>query len=258
MEAFSVVDSTNTFASGWIERGAPHGAVVVADFQRSGRGRHGRSWSSLPGFNLTFSVVLRPKLPPDQIGILTIAACTGTAAAIDRFVDPLHTTIKWPNDLFLNDQKICGMLLEASWNTPGQNPAVVLGIGVNVNQVEFPPKLNGQATSLFLETGRTIPRADLFAAILGGLEAAFNRMEIDEKSMRRDYARKLMNVGEDVRLRFVASEGDVVGIVRGVDAAGGLVLETGEGRRVFHSGEVMRTSGTERARSEERGARSEE
>ncbi len=242
MQAFDVVDSTNTRAAKWIENGAPHGAVVVADFQSRGRGRHGRSWSARPGLNLTFSVVLRPDLPAERIGLLTIAACAAVAGGIDRFVDPLYSAIKWPNDVYLNGKKASGMLMEASWNAQGKNPAVVLGVGVNVNQVEFPPDLEDRATSLALESGRIVPRADLFAALLADLETALSRLASDEETIRHEYVRKLMSVGKDVRLRFADTGRDVTGIVLGVDPSGALILNTASGPCVFHAGEVMRAS----------------
>lgn len=240
IRAFHAIDSTNTYASAWIERDAPHGAVVIADFQRTGRGRHGRSWSAHRGLNLTFSVILRPNLPTDRMGMLTIAACTGAAAAIDPFIDPLQTHVKWPNDLYLNHQKICGMLLEASWSAPGRRPAVVLGIGVNVNQVDFPDDLSGRATSLFLETGRVIPRAILFAGLLTSLESALNRLHGNEEEIRREYARRLMSLGETVRLRFMESGNEIEGRVCGIAESGGLVLATRAGNQIFHAGEVTR------------------
>lgn len=242
IEAFDVVSSTNTLAAERIERGAPHGAVVVAEFQTQGRGRLGRTWSATSGLNLTFSVVLRPELAPERIGLLTIAGGIGVSNAIDRFVAPLRTVIKWPNDIVLNGRKTCGMLLEASWNEPGAHPAVVLGVGLNVNQDAFPPELDDIATSLLLETGRIIPRADLFATVLAEMEDALVEMLSDDEKVRCRYVERMMDVGERIRLRFTATDREVTGIVRGIDASGGLILETRDGRRIFYAGEVTRAA----------------
>ncbi len=240
IQAFTITHSTNTLAAEWIERGAPHGAVVVADFQTKGRGRHGRKWTATSGLNLTFSVVLRPEMAPERIGLLTIAGCIGVSNAIDRFVDPLITAIKWPNDIFLNGKKTCGMLLEASWNELGAHPAIVLGIGLNVNQEEFPRELDDVATSLLLETGRIIPRADLFASVLAEVEDALVRVAADDEAVRSRYVERMMDKDERIHLRFAATGSEVTGIVRGVDPTGGLILETDDGRRIFHAGEVTR------------------
>lgn len=238
MQAYKSVDSTNSLAAKWIEDGAPHGAVVVADFQRRGRGRHGRSWVAGAGLNLTFSVVLRLDLAPDRLGMLTIAGCLGAAASLDRFAEPLRTSIKWPNDIYLGGRKLCGMLLEANWGVAGRKPAVVLGIGLNVNQDEFPPELSETATSLLMETGRIIPRADLFAALLADLERALDRLTTDEAGVRRDYVRKMMSLDERIRFRFASNDHRIEGIVRGIDASGGILIESNAKHLVFHAGEV--------------------
>jgi len=240
MRLFDVVESTNTLAAEWIERGAPHGALIVADLQTHGRGRLGRTWSAQPGLNLTFSIALRPELPFDRIGLLTIAASIGVANAIDRFVDPLRTAVKWPNDIYLNDKKTCGMLLEASWGSLELNPAIVLGIGINVNQDDFSPALADHATSLLLETGRIVPRAELLAATLEQLEVAIGLVSTNDEIVRREYTERMLSFDERIRLRFADTGSEIAGVVRGIDPSGGLVLETDVGRRVFHAGEVTR------------------
>lgn len=242
MQAFDIVDSTNTLAAEWIERGAPHGAIIVADYQKQGRGRLGRTWSARAGLNLTFSVVLRPEMPFDRIGLLTIAACLGASKAVDRFASPLRTSVKWPNDIHINGKKMCGMLLEASWGTPDRNPAIVLGIGMNVNQEDFPAELEDRATSILLETGRITPRAELLASVLWELEAAIACASTDDEVLRREYVKRMMSFDERIRLRFADTGSEVTGIVRGLDRSGALILETDSGRRLFHAGEVTRAA----------------
>ncbi len=240
IRAFDEVESTNTLASEWINEGAPHGAVVVADHQTRGRGRLGRTWIAEAGLNLTFSIILRPDLPFDRLGMLTIAACTSVARTIERFADPLQTSIKWPNDVYLGGRKMCGMLLESSWNSPVRNPAVVLGIGLNVNQDEFPEEIRENATSLLVETGRVVTRAELFAALLSDFEQCVAMIEEDPERVRNDYAVKMMSLNDEICLRFAATDRSVKGVVVGIDDSGAIVLDTSSGRRVFHAGEVTR------------------
>lgn len=240
MRGFDEVESTNTVAARWIDEGAPHGAVVVADHQTRGRGRLGRFWTAQAGLNLTFSVVLRPDMPSDRLGMLTIAACTGVARAIDRFADPLRTSIKWPNDIYLGDRKLCGMLLEASWNAPGGRPAVVLGIGLNVNQDQFPEAIRENATSLLVETGRVVARAEIFAAVLSELERSLTLLETNEEQVQREYVGRMMSLDDEICLRFPSSSRKIEGVVRGIDGSGGIVIETQSGRCVYHAGEVTR------------------
>lgn len=241
IRAFAEVESTNSVAAEWIAAGAPHGGVVVADHQTHGRGRMGRSWIAAPGVNLTFSVILRPDVPADRFGMMTVAACVGVARCVDRFADPFRAAVKWPNDIYLNDRKVCGMLLEASWNAPGSPHAVVLGVGLNVNQEEFPDAISERATSLLLETGRIIPRADLLAALLSDIEKALIQLYLDDDALRREYVDKMTGVGEHVTLRFASSDRIAEGIVRGIDDSGGIVIVSDSGPRIFHAGEVTRS-----------------
>lgn len=241
MRTYDEVGSTNSVAAEWIEAGAPHGAVVVADHQTQGRGRLGRFWIAAAGLNLTFSVVLRPHLASDRLGLLTIAACTAVSRSVDRFVDPLRTSIKWPNDLILGHRKLCGMLLEASWSASGPYPPVVLGVGLNVNQIDFPEEIRDSATSILAETGRIVSRAELFAAVLSDLEDALLRLAENDEDVRREYTDRMMSINEQVSLRFAASDRRVEGRVRGIDASGGILLQTDSGSAVFHAGEVTRS-----------------
>ena len=168
------VDSTNTKAAQWAREGAAHGSVVLTEYQTAGRGRQGRRWEAEPGQNLMFSVVLRPPLPPDRLGLLPLAAGLAVAEAVDPFIAPVTASVKWPNDVLVEGRKTCGMLLETSFSGRAaviDAPAfVVLGIGLNVNQVDFPDALADTATSLRLITGRLVPRAPLLARLLRRLE----------------------------------------------------------------------------------------
>ena len=132
--------------------GAPHGTVVVADAQTAGRGRLGRTWSSAPGENLLLSVVLRPAVPVREAPLLTLGAAAGVATALD-------VRVKWPNDLVDDDgHKLGGFLAELE--TAGDRVAhVVLGLGLNVIQVEFAALPN--ATSLRRLRGQPLDRDDV-------------------------------------------------------------------------------------------------
>lgn len=134
------VDSTQRVAKDLAAAGAPHGTVVVAEAQTAGRGRRGRIWSSPPGQNLLFSVVLRPDVPAREVAMLTLGAAAGLAVAFD-------VRVKWPNDLVDRDgHKLAGLLGEVELDGDRVR-FVVLGVGLNVNQVDFPPELPN-ATSL--------------------------------------------------------------------------------------------------------------
>jgi len=266
------VDSTNTDATRWAREGAPEGAVVYAEFQRRGRGRHGRTWTAASGQNLTLSVVLRPRLAPEQLGRVTIAAGVAVSNGVQTFVEPRPVAIKWPNDVLVEGRKTCGMLLETSWGgapaarsrnarvredgTTAQRTsgtaapeAVILGIGLNVNQTEFPADLDDRATSLRLATGRALPRETVLARVLQDLEdrydAALREAQTDSldapsapSTVQSAYEARLDRMGESVTLRFAGTEQTVTGVVRGITPDGALRLQTRDGPTVVHAGEV--------------------
>src|SRR5690606_12415094 len=136
--ALGATGSTNADALAWATEGAPDGALVTAEHQTAGRGRHGRTWTDAPGLSLLASLLLRPTLPPDRLGLLPLAAGLAAADAVES-VTGLVPRLKWPNDVLLGGRKVGGLLLESRL---GDGPAtVVLGLGLNVGQADFPPEL---------------------------------------------------------------------------------------------------------------------
>jgi BirA family biotin operon repressor/biotin-[acetyl-CoA-carboxylase] ligase len=256
--------STNTDAARWAAEGAAEGSVVGAEHQTEGRGRHGRAWLDDAGRNLTFSVVLRPRLAPERLPLVTLAACVATCEAVDAFVGGLDpgrpsAAVKWPNDVLLSGRKVCGMLLETSFAArtgaseaprDGHPEAVILGLGLNVNQTTFPEGLAARATSLARVTGQPVPRLPLLARLLLRLERRYDQLTASEgdgaEAVRAAYVRRLAGRGERVTLRPLASAGNdedageaVTGTLLGVTATGALRLSTeDDGERVFHAGDV--------------------
>ncbi len=239
LRGFETVGSTNAEAIDWAREGAPEGAVVLTEYQSEGRGRHGRSWTAQKGQNLMFSVVLRPRLFPDRLGLLTIAASVAVAEAVDAFVSPHRTALKWPNDVLLEGRKTCGMLLESSISGSAAAEAVVLGIGLNVNQTDFPPALADTATSLRLATGRPVPRAPLLARLLRALEQRTDAVQSgDAAAVRAAFTERLPSVQEPITLRFTGTDRTVSGTIQGLTETGALRLDTDDGPETVHAGEV--------------------
>ena len=125
------VTSTNAEARSLAVSGAPEGAVVIAESQTAGRGRLGRRWSSPAGRGLLFSVLLRPTLPMSDVHLLTLVVGCAAAQAIESTTG-VPTSIKWPNDLFLGDRKVGGILMEIA-GEQDEVDWVIAGIGINVN-----------------------------------------------------------------------------------------------------------------------------
>ena len=166
---FEVTDSTNIQAKRLGEEGWPHGTLVVAGRQEAGRGRRGRTWES-PGHTGVFmTVLLRPSFLPGQASMLTIVAAMAVTKAV-RVKYGLDVQIKWPNDIVLNGRKICGILTEMNTEIDAIN-YVVIGIGINVSNERFGDDTAKVATSLRIEGGGEIRRAELIWAVWEAFEA---------------------------------------------------------------------------------------
>jgi BirA family biotin operon repressor/biotin-[acetyl-CoA-carboxylase] ligase len=133
-------------------RGEPHGTVVVAEIQTAGIGRHGHSWHSESAGGLYLSIILRLPLAPGALPVLTMALGLAAQSAVDDIAG-VACDLRWPNDLLLNERKLAGIMVQAA-EAPGTTGVLIAGIGVNVNQTDFPPEIRSIATSLRLETGR--------------------------------------------------------------------------------------------------------
>ena len=165
---FESIHSTNTHAMAEGDSGAPDGMVYVADEQTAGRGRGAHGWESPPGSGLYVSVLLRPRLVPADALWLSLAAGLAVHDAVAR-VASLDADLRWPNDLLFGRRKFCGILSELNAEVT-RIRHMVIGIGINVHQQQFPPELRELATSLYIETGRDWPRQELlagFATIAG-------------------------------------------------------------------------------------------
>ena len=237
MRGLEEVGSTNKRAAQWATEGAPEGAVVLTEHQRAGRGRHGRAWSADAGQNLLFSVVLRPSIAPDRLGLITVAAGVAVAETIDDFVAPHRAALKWPNDVLLEGRKTCGMLLESS--IADTETVVVLGVGLNVNQTDFPSALADTATSLRLTTGRPAPRAELLAHLLVALERRYDAIQEDAAAtVRAAFEERLTSLHEQTTLRIPETDQTLTGTVEGITDAGALRLHAADGPTTVHAGDV--------------------
>jgi BirA family biotin operon repressor/biotin-[acetyl-CoA-carboxylase] ligase len=214
--------STNDDAFEAARKDAPHGAVFVADTQRSGRGRRGSTWTSPPGQNLTFSLLLRPGLPAERISAIALVAGLAVRAAAAARV-PDSVAIKWPNDVLASDKKLAGILVE-SRIVGAEVEAVVVGIGINVSMTVLPPEIAAIATSLAL-LGDTAPnREALLAEVLVGFETRFDAFARAGLSPLLPELRQ-----HDALLGKKLSIGDVVGEGAGIGADGGLLVRDAAG-----------------------------
>lgn len=170
LEVVAEIGSTNDHIMAAGRAGAAEGLAVLADRQTAGRGRRGRTWESPAGIGLYTSILLRPGQPLPQVPLLTLAAGLAVAEAIGE-VAGVAARLKWPNDVLVEGRKAAGILAEMA-SMDEQVSHVVIGIGINVNHgpLDLPEELSAAATSLYLATGRTVPRGELAAALYNALD----------------------------------------------------------------------------------------
>jgi len=175
---FTEVTSTNDVAKELAIKGVKEGTIVIAETQSRGRGRQGRKWVSPEG-GIWFSIILRPKVDPEDIFKLTLMAAAVTAKIIsDMF--KLRAEVKWPNDIIIDGKKVCGVLTEMG--TKGHMvDFVVIGVGINanINSESFPRYIRNSLTSLKEELKVDIDREKFLCALLEELEQCyeFERMK---------------------------------------------------------------------------------
>ncbi|MDQ7082468.1 MAG: biotin--[acetyl-CoA-carboxylase] ligase [Aquificota bacterium] len=204
----------------------PHGTVVVADVQKRGKGRKGRRWESQEG-GLYFSFVLSAKNFKEIMQIPLVAGLS-VSEALDSF--RLSTSLKWPNDVYLKGRKVSGVLVERTGDK------VVVGIGVNVNQTEFPEGIKDTAVSLKQVLRRDLNRVDVLTAILGRLQDNLSLFsEEGFPPFRERIEKRLLFKGEEV---VILSESPGRHILLGIDEEGFLLLQTAEGVKRITAGEV--------------------
>jgi len=233
------VGSTNVVAQEAARSGAPHGAVAVTDFQSSGRGRLGRGWTSEPGLDLTFSVVLRPELGPQSVSRLTLAASVAVADTILTLGDlDGRVSVKWPNDVLVDGRKVCGILSEAALDMDRLH-WVVVGVGLNVNGTpasgvaprDLPPGAPSPI-SLREARGSFTPRTPLLVELVEALGSVFASVEGEGWGRVLGRLRALDALrGQRVDVRAGTGGGDPVlsGVAHGLAADGSLLVKDDSG-----------------------------
>jgi BirA family biotin operon repressor/biotin-[acetyl-CoA-carboxylase] ligase len=238
---FESLSSTNLEAASRATAGAPEGLCVVAGEQTAGRGRLQRRWNSPKDAGLYFSIILRPRFAQSGWPLLTLMAAVAVHDAL-REACELQTDIKWPNDILVNEKKLCGILAETVETSLGR--AVVVGIGINLTDRSFPPELETVATSIEACTGQPPDLEVVLEALVRLIGKHYDRLQLSsgpaeivrEWSARSSYAQsKRVSVDE-------ASE-SFVGTTRGLEPDGALRVETDEGDnsgkiRIVRAGDV--------------------
>ena len=241
---YQTIDSTNSQANRELAD-APHGSVWVADFQTAGRGQRGNKWESKAAENLTFTILLRPTfLHPSQQFLISQIASLGVLRYLNS--KGLEAKIKWPNDIYIGNRKICGMLIENSISADKMSASIV-GIGLNLNQREFSSDAPNP-TSLALETDipdNTYNRKEELAELLGYIFTAYSELEEGfTQELGQEYLANLYRLGEwhqfieidsnapaDMPVEKMAAGRTITARITGVDPYGCVILEHQDGTK---------------------------
>lgn len=235
---FDQLGSTNTEALAQAKRGAAEGLCIVAREQTAGRGRHGREWVSEKDAGLYFSIVLQPRIEARFLSLLTLM----TAVVVFDVLREagLGPDIKWPNDLLVNEKKICGILAEMADAPKGR--VVVVGIGINLKRSNYPPELAETATSIEQEMGRAPNAEELLLSLTRFFSEYYERLQQPDGpgEIRRLWAeRSSYSSGRQVKV--TTANKVITGTTDGIEENGALrVLTAGGEIEIVHAGDVER------------------
>lgn len=229
------VDSTNEECKRLASEGEKEGTLVVADEQTGGKGRRGRLWKSEKGSGIWMSIILRPEISPWNVSSITLVAGLAVSKAVKE-VSGLDAGIKWPNDIYVNGKKLCGILTEMSAQIQ-QVDFVVVGIGINVNTQYFPSELENIACSLYTEANVKFERNKIIASVWENFEKLYDVFkEKGFEALKKEYEENCINIGK--RVRVIAKDGYEAETV-GINENGELLVKTDEGEiKTVFSGEV--------------------
>lgn len=234
---FEELESTNTYAKKLPRNEITHGSLYLANYQTKGRGQYEKRWETRPGKNLTFTLVFIPQ-QSSSFHILTLACAK---AIIDGIVERtgLKALLKWPNDIFVEDKKIGGLLTESTFSG-NKIDRLLVGIGLNINQEIFSEELQDKASSLKLLTGKKQSREQILADLLARIEYAYGRWHKRDRSLLKEINQKIQGYGQWVTLQIDKEIRDEPAKLLGINEYGQLAVINREGEIETFSYEQIR------------------
>lgn len=232
---YECLGSTNDEARILADRGADSGSLVIAERQNAGKGRMGRAFFSPAGSGIWMSLILKPNISPVMASMLTLI---GAVAVYDTMKDfGIPSGIKWPNDVVVRGKKITGILTEMKAE-PEHLDYVILGIGINVNMLEFPEEINQIATSMAMESGRNINRGEVIQRFLTHFDEYYQSFlkEGSLEFIKDKYNQSLVHMNKKIKIHEIRRDWD--GISIGINNVGELIVRTNEDEVFVRSGEV--------------------
>ena len=229
------VISTNAEAKKLAVDNASHGTVIISEEQTGGRGRLGRSFYSPAKTRIYMSIILHPHINITAASLITTAASVAVCRAI-RSLCNMEAKIKWVNDIFIDDKKVCGILTEAVTDfESGMVESIILGIGINIKTIHFPDEIKETAASLYSSDSSAINRNLLIAKILNELFPLYDNLE--ERKFINEYKSYSMILGEDIK--YYLNNTEYSGKAVDIDNNGGLIVQVSGGKiETLNSGEI--------------------
>ncbi len=233
IQVHKLLESTNKTAKELANHGASGGTVVLAEQQSGGRGRLGRSFYSPSGAGIYMTVLLRPTEPAETTMLITSAAAVAVCRAL-KAVCGLEAQIKWVNDVYLDGRKLCGILTEAAVNFEDHRmDYLIIGIGINVTNGDFPPELREAAISLEEKLGRRLPRSPLIGELLNQL----SEIDLSQKQFLEEYRARSFVLGSYVNV--ISPTGTERALAVNINDQGHLLIRLDDGtEKALSSGEI--------------------
>ena len=231
---FSQVGSTNTEAKRLLDKGeAIEGLVITADLQTQGRGQYGRVWESEVGLNIMMSIVVSPLFikVADQFA-LNILSSLAVADVVDEHCKGVK--VKWPNDIYVQNKKIAGILIQ-NYIQGDRIKHSIVGIGLNVNQHSWPDDVPN-ATSLSLQSGGQLEKDIIIKSLCQKFDERYKRLKIDFKSMFTEYQKNLFRK-EELSV-FEKDKAMIEGVIKGIDDMGRLLVEHSSSIHSYNHSEI--------------------
>ena len=233
---FDTLDSTNQFAK---EKLLGSDSLVVCDFQTKGKGRFNRKWTAERGEDITFSLVKNFKVTVDDIQIVNFYTAFIIFLSLKRIIDDTENelSLKWPNDVLVNRRKVSGILIEIKdINKPEKK--FIIGIGINVNQKDFPDDIKNKATSLYRALGKEIDREELLIEIIKNFYLNLDLLK-DKIKLFELWKQNCSYIGKEILIRKFVDDAELPAVVKDIGNDGGLIVEFESGEtKTYYSGEI--------------------
>ena len=211
-----------------------NGTVLLAEYQSKGRGRKDREWISNSGQNLTFSILLKGEVKDQKINLINLSTAVAVAQAIENLFQ-LDVELKWPNDVLIHKKKIAGILLEST-SRGNKISRVAIGIGINVNQPNFPGKFDIVPTSIRKEFHSIVSREKLLSEVLNNIEKLIDQLDRSHKKILIQWRNRCKMIGE--RIKIIEDDKVRTGIFDDIDENGFLLLKQDDKIEKIHYGDV--------------------